>query len=97
MTTIERLEALLLRDLQLPSKAVHAEVRLEDLQVDSLRLLEILFSVEDEFNITVAANQAELKERLQTVGDLALFIEALVDEQQQKTLAREETREEAAP
>jgi 3-oxoacyl-[acyl-carrier-protein] synthase II len=41
-------------------------------------MIEILFSVEEAFKITVQAEQNELRARLQTFGDLADYIETLV-------------------
>ena len=78
MTTLERLQALLARDFELKREALDAQATLESLDIDSLRMIEILFCVEDEFKITVAAEQAELRARLKTLGDLAVYIESLV-------------------
>jgi acyl carrier protein len=78
MTTFERLQALLHKDFDLPPEKLTPEARLEDLEIDSLRLIEIVFSVEETFGITVAAEQAELKARLQTFGDLAEYVDELV-------------------
>jgi acyl carrier protein len=78
MTTIERLRELLHRDFQLPADRLTPEARLEELEIDSLRMIEILFSVEEAFGITVPADQAEIKARVQTFGDLAAYIDELV-------------------
>ena len=78
MTTLERLQALLVRDFDLKREALDAEATLERLDIDSLRMIEILFCVEDEFKITVSAEQAELRARLKTLGDLAAYIDSLV-------------------
>ncbi len=80
-TTIDRLHALLAKDFELKPEAALPETRLEDLDIDSLRMIEILFSVEDAFGITVPADQAELREKVKTVGDLAAYIDTLVAEQ----------------
>ncbi len=80
-TTIARLHALLARDFELEPEALAPDTRLEDLDIDSLRMIEILFSVEDAFKITVPAEQAELREKVKTVGDLAAYIDTLVAEQ----------------
>ena len=80
-TTIARLHALLAKDFELKPGAARPETRLEDLDIDSLRMIEILFSVEDAFRITVPAEQAELREKVKTVGDLAAYIDTLVAEQ----------------
>ncbi len=78
MNTFERLRALLARDFDLAPEALQPEATLENLEIDSLRMIEILFCVEDEFKIVVPAEHAELKERLHTLGDLAAYIDGLV-------------------
>ena len=80
-TTLARLHALLAHDFELKPGALAPETRLEDLDIDSLRMIEILFSVEDAFKVTVPAEQAELREKVKTVGDLAAYIDTLVAEQ----------------
>ena len=80
-TTLTRLNALLAKDFELKPEAMNPATRLEDLDIDSLRMIEILFSVEDAFRITVPAEQAELRAKVQTVGDLAAYIDTLVAEQ----------------
>jgi acyl carrier protein len=77
MTTLERLQRLLARDFDIKPEALHPEATLESLDIDSLRMIEILFCVEDEFKITVAAEQSELRARLKTFGDLAAYIDSL--------------------
>lgn len=78
MTTLERLRALLMRDFALKAEALDPEATLESLDIDSLRMIEILFCVEDEFAIAIPAEHAELKSRLKTLGDLARYIEDLL-------------------
>jgi acyl carrier protein len=78
MSTLERLRALLERDFDLAAEALRAEATLESLEIDSLRMIEILFCVEDEFKVTVPAEHAELKARLRTLGDLAGYIDDLL-------------------
>ena len=80
-TTLARLHALLAKDFELKPEALDPDTKLEDLDIDSLRMIEILFSVEDAFKITVPAEQAELRAKVQTVGDLAAYIDTLVAEQ----------------
>ena len=77
MTTLERLQALLLRDFDVKPDLLRPDAALESLDIDSLRMLEILFSVEEEFKITVPSDQAELKARVKTLGDLAAYIDEL--------------------
>ena len=77
MSTIERLSAILKRDFDL-SPALQPDTTLESLDIDSLRMIEILFSIEDEFKITVPAEQGELRTRLKTIGDLSAYIDELI-------------------
>ncbi len=78
MSTLERLQALLERDFQLAPPALVAEATLESLDIDSLRMIEILFSIEDEFKIAIPAEQAQIRERVKTLGDLAGYIDELI-------------------
>ena len=77
MSTLERLRSLLERELDLPADALQPQATLEDLGIDSLRMIEIVFTIEDEFKVAVKAEPAELRERLKTVGDLAAYIDEL--------------------
>jgi len=81
MTTLERLQELLTKEFAIDRAKLTPDARLEDLDIDSLRMIEILFCVEDEFRITVAADQAELKAKLHTFGDLAGYIDTVIAEQ----------------
>ena len=78
MSTLERLRALLVRDFEIAPEALQADATLEGLDIDSLRMIEILFCVEDEFKISVPAEHAELRAKLKTFGDLAEYIDGLV-------------------
>jgi acyl carrier protein len=78
MTTLAKLQALLQRDFEIPLERLTPEARLEELDIDSLRMIEILFSIEDTFGITISADQAELKARLHTLGDLADYVDTVL-------------------
>lgn len=78
MNTLQRLQALLARDFEFDPGALGPDATLEGLEIDSLRLIEILFSIEDAFAISVPAEQAELRARVRTLGDLAAYIDELV-------------------
>ena len=78
MTTLERLQALLARDFDLSSDALAPAATLESLDIDSLRMIEILFGIEESFGITVSAEQAEIRARVRTLGDLATYVDELV-------------------
>ena len=78
MTTLERLQEMLSRDFDLQAGALFPDATLESLDIDSLRMIEILFSVEDAFGISVPAEPAEIRARVHTLGDLAGYIDELV-------------------
>ena len=78
MTTLERLKAMLARDFSLDPGVLTPEATLEGLDIDSLRLIEIFFSIEEAFGITVTAEQAEIRARVRTLGDLAGYVDELV-------------------
>jgi acyl carrier protein len=78
MNTFERLTHLLQRDFDVKPEAARPDATLESLDIDSLRMIEIVFRIEDEFGISVSAEPAELRTRLRTFGDLAEYIDSLV-------------------
>lgn len=78
MSTLQRLQALLQKDFAIAPDALKPEARLADLGIDSLAMLEILFSIEDEFKITLPAEPARADELPQTLGAWVAYIDALV-------------------
>jgi acyl carrier protein len=75
MSTIERLRTILARDFDIKPELAQPEATLESLDFDSLRMIEVIFVIEDEFKMTVTADPVELK-GLATLADLARFIDA---------------------
>ena len=78
MSTFERLQALLARDFELQPGSLVPAATLESLDIDSLRMIEILYTLEDAFGITVTAEQSEIRARVRTLGDLAAYVDELV-------------------
>ena len=77
MSVLDDLGALLERDFGIPSVSIRADATLESLEIDSLRLIEIVFAVEDRFKVTMPQDQGEIRGRVKTLGDLAALIEEL--------------------
>jgi acyl carrier protein len=77
MMTLERLQTLLLDHYPFKREDLTPQARLEDLQIDSLGVMELFFNIEDEFQIKVPNDQAQL----QTVGDVVAYIDRLIAEQ----------------
>lgn len=78
MNTLQRLQALLQKEFAIAADTLEPDARLADLGIDSLAMLEILFSIEDEFKITLPAEPARAGELPQTVGEWVAYIDALV-------------------
>jgi acyl carrier protein len=78
VTTLETLQDMLARDFDLDRGKLLPEATLESLDIDSLRMIEILFTLEEAFRITVTAEQSEIRERVKTLGDLAAYVDELV-------------------
>ena len=77
MNVLERLAKLLEREFSIAPAALHPDATLESLDIDSLRLIEIVFAVEEEFGVTMPQDQGEIRGRVKTLGDLAALIEGL--------------------
>jgi acyl carrier protein len=77
--TFERLRARLHRDFDMPLASLVPEATLESLEVDSLRMIEVLFGIEEEFGISTEsdADHNQLRQRLRTLDDLASYIDEL--------------------
>ena len=73
-TTFERLSAILATDYKLPVDRLKPEARLEDLEIDSLATIELLWSVEDAFKIKFLADPVGLL----TLGDVVRHIDELL-------------------
>ena len=76
-TTLDRIRALLVRDHDLPPERLGEDAALETLGVDSLGVMELLWNVEDDFDITLPTDRVELR----TLGEVAAYVDGLVAEQ----------------
>jgi acyl carrier protein len=77
MTTFDRLVTLLGRDFDYPAAKLTPDATLESLEIDSLRMIEIVFCVEEEFGVKADDNPAALGPHVKTLGDLATAIDQL--------------------
>ncbi|HYC35392.1 MAG TPA: acyl carrier protein [Usitatibacter sp.] len=75
MSTLDRIAHLLQRDFDIPPDALQPGATLESLEIDSLRLIEIFFCIEDELGVQVPGEPGELRGRITTLGDLAAYID----------------------
>ena len=77
MSTLERLQNILIKEYKLSREALAADAQLESLGVDSPGMLELFFDVEDEFAIKVPNDPLVLK----TIGEVVVYIDQLVTQQ----------------
>lgn len=75
MTALQRLQHLIAMHRSLPVDQVTPEATLESLGIDSLGVIELVFEVEEAFDITLDATEAS---GLRTVRELAAHVERLV-------------------
>lgn len=76
-TTFERLSAILMRDFKLRPDRLMLDAPLESLGIDSLGTVELLWSIEGEFQIKLPPDSVELP----TLGDVVRYVDELVASQ----------------
>ena len=71
--TTEKVRAILAAQLDIDEEKITAQTDIaEDLGADSLDVVELMMSVEEEFGITIAEDEAK---GFKTVGDVARYID----------------------
>ena len=72
-----KLQEILAKQLNISKENIKPESRLlEDLNADSLDFVELLMTVEDEFNVIITDEDAKT---LKTIDDVCKFIEAHIE------------------
>jgi acyl carrier protein len=74
MSTLQRVQTILSAHYPVQAQALTLDTRLEQLEIDSLGIMELFFAIEDEFGITVPND----KRPVHTVGDLVAYIDQLL-------------------
>ncbi|TCD15955.1 phosphopantetheine-binding protein [Oricola cellulosilytica] len=77
-TVLDTTKRIIAEKAELDADAIKAETVLADLDVQSLELAEIIFDLEDEFDIEIELNAAAAWQKLKTVGDVADAVSELV-------------------
>ena len=62
MTTLQSMQGIFKANFDLAPELLQREAVLEDLEIDSLSMIEVLFAVEDEFKIVVPHEPAAWRE-----------------------------------
>jgi acyl carrier protein len=76
-TTFERLSAVLMKDYKLQPERLTLDAPLESLGIDSLGTVELLWNIEDAFQIKLPPDPVELP----TLGDVVRYVDELVARQ----------------
>lgn len=85
MTTLESMQGIFKANFDLAPAMLHREAVLEDLEIDSLSMIEVLFAVEDEFKIEIPHEPAALRGQMRTFGDLVDYVDKLIAPQDPTT------------
>jgi acyl carrier protein len=75
MGTLETLRGILAEELKVDPVKLAPDARLEDLGVDSLGLLELMFKIEDQFTLRI---KDDIPHTLVTIQDVVLYIDDLL-------------------
>ena len=77
MNTYDRLVRIVASEFKLPPETLQPEARLDELGIDSLSVMELLFKIEDEFDIRVPNDELALV----TLGDVVSYVDSLIAHQ----------------
>ncbi|MGE4219628.1 MAG: acyl carrier protein [Alphaproteobacteria bacterium] len=61
---------------------LHRDARMEDLEIESLDVVEIIFAVEEKFDIHVPYNANDSELEFETIGDVVEAVEKLVGDKE---------------
>ena len=76
-TTFDRLRAILAEKFEVAPELIDPAARMDQLGIDSLAVIEVIFQIEDEFKISIQSDPGDL----QTLGDLVGCVDRLAEEQ----------------
>jgi acyl carrier protein len=70
------MKRIIVKDYELAPERLTPDTPLADIELDSLAVTELIFSLEDEFNVVAKTNG----QGMQTLGDIATYIDQLIAE-----------------
>ncbi len=79
----ERIVEIIAKEAKLDASKLALDTRLEELKIESLDLVQILFAIEDEFDVYVPYNDEAYK--LETLRDVVDGVNRLIAEKQGET------------
>ena len=77
MSTLQTIQRMMVEQFELKAEDLAPDAQLEALGLDSLSVIEFMFSIEDEFHIKLPDERVEIK----TIQDITTIVERLVTEQ----------------
>jgi acyl carrier protein len=77
MTTLERLSRILVQRYKLDPARLTADRQLDSLGLDSLGMIEMLFSIEEEFHLDLPSEGLSFR----TLGEAAQYVDELIGKQ----------------
>ena len=80
-TTFETMKRIIVKDYELAPERLMPDTPLADIELDSLAITELIFALEDEFNVVAKTNG----QGMQTLGDIAAYIDQLISERDAPT------------
>ena len=75
-TTFETMKRIIVKDYELAPERLTPDTPLAEIDLDSLAITELIFALEDEFNVVAKTNG----QGMQTLGDIAAYIDQLIAE-----------------
>jgi acyl carrier protein len=74
MSSLQTIQRMMVEQFDLKLENLSPDTQLDSLGLDSLSVIEFMFSLEDELKIRLTDERAELK----TVGDVASFVDKII-------------------
>ncbi len=78
MTSFEGLCEILARDYQQAPETLTPQTPLEELAIDSLGVIELIFAIEEKFNVTASDADTGTAQQFKTLQDVSDYIDRLV-------------------
>ena len=75
MSTLETLQSIMSEEYHVPAERLQPQTALKELGVDSLALLELMFKVEDRFELKI---KDDIPRSMETVQDVVSYIDSLL-------------------
>jgi acyl carrier protein len=82
--TFERLRQIIAKEFEVAPDLIRPTARMDELAIDSLAVIEMIFRLEDEYKINFPQDPGTLE----TVGDLASCVDRLATEQRARASSR---------